>query len=107
MADGAVGAEAPQLGQEKIPRPNLKLLEFRNQIKCKKEWLSSLRKWHSQQALHSKKLAQSLSQIPQYAQQLILQEQLTRQKRDSSILYPSARRPPQIPGQLPATSLPT
>ena len=34
------------VSEEKIPVPNLKLLEFRNQIKCKKEWLSGLRKWH-------------------------------------------------------------
>ena len=61
------------LGVSDIPQnrqPNWKLMEFRNQIQSKMEWLSSLRKWYMQSAVQMKKRSANLNHIPQYAQMI-------------------------------------
>ena len=61
---------------------NLKLLEFRNQIQSKLDWLLSLRKCYHTSAFQMKRQLSNMSHIPQFSAQKI-SDQLNRQKLES------------------------
>ena len=62
---------------------NLKLLEFRNQIQSKLDWLLSLRKCYHTSAFQMKRQLSNMSHIPQFAAQKLSDGQLSRSKLET------------------------